>query len=150
MMMQTVLYTYLVLKTKPILKMLQRKCFTKCCNFTSDICFIIPILVIMWTILSLRYTLLESDPILNIKSDQILTRFSNNEKNDFSDFFQETKILPEYKTYPEDIRNAIINAYNVSYKELQKVVRYETENNYLLQFNILIHISKKKYIKTNS
>ena len=130
--------------------MLQRKCFSKCCNFTSDICFIIPILVIMWTILSLRYTLLESDPILNIKSDQILTRFSNNEKNDFSDFFQETKILPEYKTYPEDIRQAIINAYNVSYKELQKVVRYVTENNYLLQFNILTHISKKKYIKTNS
>ena len=117
--------------------MLQRKCFSKCCNFTSDICFIIPILVIMWTILSLRYTLLESDPILNIKSDQILTRFSNNEKNDFSDFFQETKILPEYKTYPEDIRQAIINSYNVSYKELQKVVRYETENNYLLQFNMI-------------
>ena len=99
--------------------MLQRKCFSKC-NFTSDICVIIPILVIMWTLLSLRYTLLVSDPILNIKSDQILTRFTNENRNDF---FQETKILPEYKTYPEDIRQAIINAYNVSYKELQNVVR---------------------------
>ena len=98
--------------------MLQRKCFSKC-NFTSDICVIIPILVIMWTLLTLRYTLLGSDPILNIKSNQILTTFTN-EKNEF---FQETKILPEYETYPGDIRQAIINAYNVSYKELQNVVR---------------------------
>ena len=70
------------------------------------LCYFLPLIIIVWTLVDLKNNHTMSTP----------TAAAEN-----TEYFEQSKPLPEFEGYPTDVRHAILYAYNVSYQQLALV-----------------------------